>query len=269
MPKDKLTIPDFMRLKKEGRKITMLTAYDYPTALMVEEAGLDMILVGDSLGMTVLGLESTIPVTMEDMLHHTKAVTRAVRNTFVVADLPFMAYNISREQAIANCGILIKEGGADAVKLEGGNPWVVETVRAVVEAGIPVMAHLGLTPQTATQLGGYRVQGKDSDDARRITGQAEALAEAGAFSLVLECVPASLGAEITKALLIPTIGIGAGPDCDGQVLVFHDLVGLFEKFVPKFVKRYANVREIIVHAMAEYAEEVRTGAFPDAQHSFK
>lgn len=269
MERAKLTVPDFLRMKREKQKITMLTAYDYPTALMVEEAGIDMILVGDSLGMTVLGLESTVPVTMNDMLHHTQAVTRAVKNTFVVADMPFMSYNVSREEAIRNAGLLIKQGGADAVKLEGGGQVVVETVQAVIEAGIPVMAHLGLTPQTAVQLGGYRVQGKDLEAARRIKEEATALAQAGAFSLVLECVPASLGEEITVSLGIPTIGIGAGPGCDGQVLVFHDLVGLFEKFTPKFVKQYVNIREPILKAMQQYAEEVRRGAFPDAGHSFK
>lgn len=268
MAEGKLNIPDFARMKREQQKITMLTAYDYPTALMVEEAGIDMILVGDSLGMTVLGLESTVPVTMEDMLHHTRAVTRAARRIFVVADMPFLSYQVNHEEAIRNAGCLIKEGGTDAVKLEGGGP-VVETVRAVVEAGIPVMAHLGLTPQTAAQLGGYRVQGKEPEAARRIKADAVALAEAGAFSIVLECVPASLAREITATIGIPTIGIGAGPDCDGQVLVFHDLVGLFEKFMPKFVKQYVNVREPIIKAMQQYAEEVREGVFPDAEHSFK
>jgi 3-methyl-2-oxobutanoate hydroxymethyltransferase len=268
VPQDKLTVPQILAFKQQGRKITMLTAYDYVQAQLVEEAGVDMILVGDSLGMTMLGLASTVPVTMQDMLHHTKAVVRGAPNTFVVADLPFLSYQVSREAAIRNAGLLIKEGGADAVKLEGGGP-MVEMARAIVEAGIPVQGHLGLTPQTAVQLGGYRVQGREERQARKIVEDARALEEAGCFSLVLECVPTGLAAEITRALSIPVIGIGAGPDCDGQVLVFHDVLGLFRRFVPKFVKQYAQLREPIVEAFRTYVREVQEGEFPDLEHSFK
>lgn len=268
MAREKLTIPKLMAMKQQGQKITMLTAYDYGQAQLVEEAGVDMILVGDSLGMTMLGLPSTVPVTMADMLHHTKAVVRGAPNTFVVADLPFLSYQVSREEAIRNAGLLIKEGGADAVKLEGGGP-MVAVARAVVEAGIPVQGHLGLTPQTATQLGGYRVQGREEEEAQRILRDAKALEEAGCFSLVLECVPAGLAAEITKSLSIPVIGIGAGPHCDGQVLVYHDVLGLFQRFVPRFVKQYAQLRGPIVEALQTYVKEVREGQFPGPEHSFK
>jgi 3-methyl-2-oxobutanoate hydroxymethyltransferase len=266
--KHKITIPKLIGMKEQGAKITMVTAYDYPTALLVDRAGLEMILIGDSVGNTVLGLDGTVPVTMEDMLHHTKAVTRAVREAFVVADMPFMSYNISEEEAIRNAGRLIKEGGADAVKLEGGGP-VVETVRRIVAAGIPVMAHLGITPQTITKLGGFKVQGKDEGAAGMILEDARALAEAGAFSIVLECVPASLGQAVTAAVPVPTIGIGAGPETDGQVLVFHDLVGLFDKFRPKFVKRYADLTTVITEALTSYRDEVREGRFPAEEHCYK
>lgn len=264
----KVTIPLLKEMKARGEKITMVTAYDYPTALLVERAGLEMILVGDSLAMVVLGLKDTIPVTTEEMLHHTKMVTRAVENTFVVADLPFMSYNISREEAIRNAGRFVKEGGAEAVKLEGGEN-MAPVVAEIVKAGISVMAHIGLTPQTATQLGGFRVQGKNAAAAEQLIRDAEALAAAGAFSIVLECVPASLGKEITSRLPIPTIGIGAGPDCDGQVLVFHDLVGLFERFTPKFVKQYADLKKEILAALTAYREDVKTGRFPAEEHCFK
>lgn len=267
MAKEKLSLPQLMAMKQQGRKITMLTAYDYGQAQLVEEAGVDIILVGDSLGMTMLGLASTVPVTMADMLHHTKAVVRGAPNTFVVADLPFLSYQVSREEAIRNAGLLIKEGGADAVKLEGGGP-MVAVARAVVEAGIAVQGHLGLTPQTATQLGGYRVQGRDEEAAKRILEDAKALEEAGCFSLVLECVPASLAAQVTAALSIPVIGIGAGPYCDGQVLVYHDVLGLFQRFVPRFVKQYAQLREPIVEALRTYVREVQEGQFPGPEHSF-
>jgi len=267
MAKEKLSLPQLMAMKQQGRKITMLTAYDYGQAQLVEEAGVDIILVGDSLGMTMLGLASTVPVTMADMLHHTKAVVRGAPNTFVVADLPFLSYQVSREEAIRNAGLLIKEGGADAVKLEGGGP-MVAVARAVVEAGIAVQGHLGLTPQTATQLGGYRVQGRDEEAAKRILEDAKALEEAGCFSLVLECVPASLAAQVTAALSIPVIGIGAGPYCAGQVLVYHDVLGLFQRFVPRFVKQYAQLREPIVEALRTYVREVQEGQFPGPEHSF-
>ena len=268
MAKEKLTIPQILTLKHQGKKITMLTAYDYIQAQLVEEAGVDMILVGDSLGMTMLGLTSTVPVTMADMLHHTKAVVRGAPNTFVIADLPFLSYQVSREEAIRNAGLLVKEGGADSVKLEGGGP-MVAVAKAVVEAGIPVQGHLGLTPQTAVQLGGYRVQGREESQARQILNDARALEEAGCFSLVLECVPMDLAAEITRSLSIPVIGIGAGPHCDGQVLVYHDVLGLFRRFVPKFVKQYVQLREPIVEAFRTYVREVQAGLFPDVEHSFK
>jgi 3-methyl-2-oxobutanoate hydroxymethyltransferase len=266
--KHKITIPELIEMKEQRARITMITAYDYPTALLVDRAGLEMILVGDSVGNTVLGLDSTVPVTMEDMLHHTKAVTRAARYSFVVADMPFLSYQVCQEEAIKNAGRLIKEGGADAVKLEGGAP-VVDTVRRIVAAGIPVMAHLGLTPQTVTQLGGFKVQGREAGAAERILQDARALVEAGAFSVVLECVPAGLGRAVTEAVPVPTIGIGAGPDTDGQVLVFHDLVGLFEKFLPKFVKRYAELTPIITEALTAYRDDVRAGRFPAAEHCYK
>ena len=268
MAREKTTIPQLLAMKQQGQKITMLTAYDYIQAQLVEEAGVDMILVGDSVGMTMLGLPSTVPVTMADMLHHTKAVVRGASNTFVVADLPFLSYQVSREEAIRNAATLIKEGGADAVKLEGGGA-MVAVVRALVEAGIPVQGHLGLTPQTATQLGGYRVQGRERSQAQKIMEDAKALEEAGCFSLILECVPMGLAAEITRTLSIPVIGIGAGPYCDGQVLVFHDVLGLFRRFVPKFVKQYAQLREPIIQAFQTYVREVREGVFPGPEHSFK
>ncbi|MDN5348455.1 MAG: 3-methyl-2-oxobutanoate hydroxymethyltransferase [Clostridia bacterium] len=268
MERKKVTLPHLREMKMRGEKIAMVTAYDYPTALLADRAGMDMLLVGDSLAMVVLGYEGTVPVTMEEMLHHTKAVMRARPAAFVVADLPFLSYQVGREEAIRNAGRFLKEGGADAVKLEGGGA-MVPIVRAVVEAGIPVMGHLGLTPQTASLLGGFRVQGKGAEAAERIMADAKALEEAGAFSLVLECVPSALAAEITAQLKIPVIGIGAGPHCDGQVLVFHDLVGLFDRFLPKFVKRYANLSEEIVAALSQYCQEVRTGVFPGEEHSFK
>lgn len=267
MARKKITLPQLQEMKARGEKITMVTAYDYPSALMADRAEIEMILVGDSLGMVVLGYESTVPVTMEDMLHHTKAVMRARPSCLVVADMPFLSYQVSVSEAVRNAGRLIQEGGADAVKLEGGRA-VVDKVKAIVEAGIPVMGHLGLTPQSATQLGGFRVQGREEEAARRIREEAELLQEAGAFSLVLECIPAMLAKDITSRLNIPTIGIGAGPYCDGQVLVYHDLLGLFERFKPKFVKRYAQLGEEIVRALGQYRQEVRSGAFPGEEHSY-
>ncbi len=254
-------------MKQKGDKITMITAYDYPTAVLVDKSPMDMILVGDSLGMVVLGYESTVPVTMEEMIHHTRAVVRGARDTFVVADLPFLSYQVSVQDAMRNAGRLVKEGGADAVKLEGGAS-VAETVRAVVAAGIPVMGHLGLTPQSAAMLGGYRVQGKDIAAARGIVADAKALESAGAFSLVLEAIPAQLAAVVTRQISIPTVGIGAGPDCDGQVLVIHDALGLFQRFVPKFVKRYASLGDSVRDALASYCQEVEAGQFPAPEHCF-
>ena len=267
MEKKQLTIRDLLEMKRQGRKIKMITAYDYPTAVLVDQSPMDMILVGDSLGMVVLGYESTVPVTMEEMIHHTRAVVRGAANTFVVADLPFMSYQVSAEEAIRNAGRLIKEGGADAVKLEGGGS-MADTVRAIVSAGIPVMGHLGLTPQTATMLGGLKVQARDAEAARTLLSDARALEKAGAFSLVLEAIPAPLAELVTSELSIPTIGIGAGAGCDGQVLVLHDALGLFQRFVPKFVKRYASLGESVAEALAAYCREVDGGIFPGPEHSF-
>lgn len=265
---EKVSIVTLQEMKANGEKITMLTAYDYPTALLVDRAGIDMILVGDSLGMTVLGLDSTVPVTMEDMLHHTRAVMRGVQRCFVVADMPFMSYNITREEAIRNAGRLVKEAGAHAVKLEGGTE-IAPTVKAIVDAGIPVLGHLGLTPQTATKLGGYKVQGRTPEAAQKILEDARALQQAGVMGVVLECVPEALANEITGMLEVPTIGIGAGAGCDGQVLVFHDMLGLFDRFQPRFVKRYRNLAAEIVAALQEYKDEVRRGVFPAEEHTFR
>ncbi len=263
----KITLPYLKEKKRNGQKISMLTAYDYPTAAMVDQAGMDMILVGDSLGMVVLGYDSTVPVTMDDMVHHCKAVNRAVKSAFVVGDMPFMSYNVCAEEAIINAGRIIKEGGCDAVKLEGGME-VADTVAAIVRAGIPVVGHIGLTPQTATMLGGYRVQGKNVESAQQMLDAARALDEAGACSVVMECVPDKLAGKITEAVEMITIGIGAGVDCDGQVLVFHDVVGLFDKFRPKFVKQFVNLHPLIIEAVQGYIKEVESGDFPGKEHSF-
>lgn len=267
MEKKKVAIPQLKEMKKAGKKLKMVTAYDYPTAVLVDKTEIEMILVGDSLGMVVLGYDGTVPVTMEDMIHHIRPVVKGAPNTLIVGDMPFMSYNVSREEAIRNAGRLLKEGGADCVKLEGGAV-VAPTVKAIVDAGIPVMAHIGLTPQTASALGGFKVQGKDAAMAAKLLADAQALEEAGAFAIVLECIPAQLGRLISEKLTIPTIGIGAGPWCDGQVLVTQDMMGLFDRFVPKFVKRYANIGQIMLEAFQKYAEEVNTGVFPDLEHSF-
>jgi 3-methyl-2-oxobutanoate hydroxymethyltransferase len=268
MERKKITISDLMAKKEKGRKITMLTAYDYPTAHMVDKAGIDTILVGDSLGMVVLGYTSTVPVTMEEMIHHTKAVTRGTTYAFVIGDMPFMSYQTSIELAIENAGRFIKEGECDAVKLEGGSE-VAPVVKAIVTAGVPVCAHIGLTPQTATQLSGFKVQGKDAESARSLINAAKDLEKAGAFMVVMECIPEMLASRITRELSIPTIGIGAGKDCDGQVLVYHDLVGLFERFTPKFVKQYIKLGPMILDALKEYKNEVEDGLFPGEEHTFK
>ncbi len=267
MERKKITIAELMAKKGKGRKITMLTAYDYPTAQMVDRAGIDTILVGDSLGMVVLGYTSTVPVTMEEMIHHTKAVTRGTTYAFVIGDMPFMSYQTRIERAIENAGRFIKEGGCDAVKLEGGSE-VAPVVKAIVTAGIPVCAHIGLTPQTATQLSGFKVQGKDAESARNLIIAAKDLEKAGAFMVVMECIPESLASRITRELRIPTIGIGAGKDCDGQVLVYHDTVGLFERFTPKFVKQYIKLGPMIVDALKAYKTEVEDGVFPGEEHIF-
>lgn len=262
----KKTMPDFEKMKQAGEKISMLTAYDYPSAQSVEEAGVDMILVGDSLGMVVLGYDSTVPVTMEEMLHHTKAVCRGAKQTFVVADMPFMSY-ATLDLAIMNAGRLIKEGGADAVKLEGGCT-IVPIVQALTRAGIPVVGHIGLTPQTANQLGGFKVQGRDLDSAKQLVEDGQALEQAGAFSLVLEAIPKQVAGQISTGLKIPTIGIGAGPDCDGQVLVYHDILGLFKRFKPKFVKQYAQLGQDSVQAIQVFHKEVKSNLFPAEEHTF-
>ncbi len=263
----KVMIPDLQTMKKEGRKITMITAYSYPQGLIVDEAGIDVLLVGDSLGMVELGYRDTVPVTMEEMLSHTRAVTRGVRRAHVVGDMPFMSYNISKEQAVTNAGILYKDGGADSVKLEGGLD-MAPTVSAIVKAGIPVFGHIGLTPQTANLLGGFKVQGKSIDQAKRVVDDAVALQDAGAFAIVLEAIPRQLAALITEKLTIPTIGIGGGLDCDGQVLVLHDLVGLFRRFTPKFVKVYADVYSVQLDAVKRYIGDVQSKAFPAEEHTF-
>ena len=262
----KRSIPDFEKMKQAAEKISMLTAYDFPSAQSVEEAGVDMILVGDSLGMVVLGYDSTVPVTMEEMLHHTKAVCRGATQTFVVADMPFMSY-ATLDLAIMNAGRLIKEGGADAVKLEGGYN-LVPIVLALTRAGIPVVGHIGLTPQTANQLGGLKVQGRDLNSAKQLVEDGLALEQAGAFMLVLEAIPKQVAGQISTGLKIPTIGIGAGLDCDGQVLVFHDILGLFKRFKPKFVKQYAELGQVSVNAIQLFHQEVKSGLFPAEEHTF-
>ena len=264
---DKISILEIQRKKDEGNPITMLTAYDFPGATLVDEAGVDLILVGDSLAMTVLGHPNTVSVTVDEMLHHCKAVARGARRAFLIGDMPFMSYQAARSEAIHNAGRFLKEGNMDAIKLEGGRE-IAETIKAIVDAGIPVMGHLGLTPQTATKLGGYKVQARTADSARRLREDALILQEAGCFSLVLEAVPAPVGEAISKKLTIPTIGIGAGPGCDGQVLVFHDVLGLFDRFVPKFAKQYADLRRPILEALRTYRAEVESGAFPTKEHSF-
>jgi len=262
---NKLTVKNISALKGK-RKITVLTAYDFPTAKLVDETGMDIVLVGDSVGMVCLGYESTLPVTMDDMLHHTRAVKRAVKHALLVTDMPFGSYrNVG--SAVKNAKALTHEGGADAVKLEGGQG-VLSEVKAIVRTGIPVMGHLGMLPQSIRELGGYKVQGKDGESARRLLAEAKGLAEAGAFALVLECIPDKLAGAITASIGIPTIGIGAGPQCDGQVLVSHDLLGMFEKFVPSFVKRYADLAPQIAGGIAAFRDEVKSGAYPDAEHSF-
>ena len=268
MERKKVTISDLMAKKESGEKITMITAYDYPTAKMVDQAGIDTILVGDSLGMVVLGYDSTVPVTMDEMLHHSKAVMRAIQYAFVIGDMPFMSYQISIEKAVENAGRFIKEGSCDAVKLEGGSE-VAPVVKAIVGAGIPVCAHIGLTPQTATKLGGFKVQGKDAESARDLINSAKDLENARAFMIVMECIPDIIASRITKEINIPTIGIGAGKDCDGQVLVYHDTVGLFDRFTPKFVKQYIKLGPMIVDALKDYKKEVEEGTFPGKEHIFK
>ncbi len=268
MSSDKVTTATIRKMKSDDKPITMLTAYDYSLAKIVDDAGIDMILVGDSLGNVILGYDSTLPVTMEDMIHHVKAVCRGAGRAMVVADMPFLSYEVSVEEAVYNAGRLLKEGGAQAVKLEGGQE-VAEAVSRIVDAGIPVVGHLGLTPQSVHQMGGYKVQGKDEAAAKKLIADAKALEEAGVFSIVLECVPAALARIVTEMLQVATIGIGAGPSCDGQVLVINDMLGLYPRTSPKFVKKYVNLHEYVAVALRQYKEEVEARSFPGPEHCFK
>jgi 3-methyl-2-oxobutanoate hydroxymethyltransferase len=264
----KITIHDLLRKKGEQKKITMLTAYDYPFARIVDEAGIDAIIVGDSVAMVVQGLENTLPVSMDEMIYHTKIVSRAVKNAMVIGDLPFMSYQISVEEAVRNAGRFLKEAGASGVKIEGGAE-TAEHIRAMTKADIPVMAHIGLTPQSIHRMGGYKVQGRFEESAKGLIEEAHIAEDAGAFSVLLEAIPMGLAQQITKDLKIPTIGIGAGPYCDGQVLVLHDVIGLFERFLPKFAKRYVNLKDESLKAIKTFKEEVEKGIFPSEGHSFK
>lgn len=264
----KNTVITIQQAKENGEKLTMLTAYDYSTAKLIDEAGINMILVGDSLGMVVLGYEDTLSVTMEDMIHHTAAVARGAKNAFLVADMPFMSYQTSVYDAVVNAGRLMKEGRAQAVKLEGGKE-VAEHIRAITNASIPVVGHLGLTPQSLNAFGGFKVQGKSEEAAKKLIEDALAIEEAGAVAMVLECVPAKLAELISKKVKIPTIGIGAGAGCDGQVLVYQDMLAMFSDFKPKFVKHFGQIGEQMKAAFAQYSEEVKSGAFPAQEHTFK
>ncbi len=268
MSSDKVTILDIQQAKEEGRKLVMVTAYDYPFGLLATEAEVDIVLVGDSVGMVVMGLEGTVEVTMEHMIHHIKAVVRGCKGPLVVGDMPFMSYNTSIREAIHNAGRLMKEGGCDVVKLEGGVDFAA-TIEAIVKAGISVQGHIGLTPQTAGALGGFKMQGRDAMAAMRIVDDAKALENAGVFSIILEAVPAPLGKLVTEAVKVPVIGIGAGSDVDGQVLVTHDMIGLFDKFIPKFVKQYTQIRPTILDALNQFKEDVQSVTFPGPEHSFK
>ena len=263
----KNTVATLKQQKLDGDKITMLTAYDYSTAKLMDQCGINTILVGDSLGMTMLGYEDTLSVTMEDMIHHTAAVARGAKNALVVGDMPFMSYQTSVYDAVGNAGRLIKEGRCQAVKLEGGAA-VCPQIRAITDAQIPVVAHIGLTPQSVNAFGGFKVQGKSEEAAKRILEEAKAVEEAGAIAVVLECVPAKLAALITKSISIPTIGIGAGPDCDGQVLVYQDMLAVFSDFKPKFVKHFADVGTAMREGFLAYIQEVKDGTFPAPEHTF-
>jgi 3-methyl-2-oxobutanoate hydroxymethyltransferase len=267
MEQAKLTVLDIRARKNSGSMITSLTAYDYPWALLIDKAGIDIILVGDSLGMVVLGYEDPVAVTMNEMVHHTRAVSMAVKRSLVVGDMPFGSYNSSFEKAVENATRLIKEGGADSVKLEGGKN-MAPVVETIVKAGIPVQGHIGLTPQTVSALGGYKAQGKSAEAARALIEDARALEDAGCFSIVLEAVTAQIARMVTEAVSIPTIGIGSGIHCDGQVLVTHDMVGLFDRFTPKFVKQYAKINESINQAIISYKEDVEKRRFPEEKHAF-
>lgn len=265
--KKKTTIPRFLKMKKEGNKFTMVTAYDYALATQVDKTDIEMILVGDSAAMVMLGYQSTVPISMDTLVTLATAVVKGAPNTFIVGDMPFLSYEVSKEKAIENAGRFMKEAGVDCIKLEGGKR-MADTVASIVKAGIPVMGHIGLTPQSSSQLGGFRVQGKNLIVAEKLLEDALALEEAGAFCIVLEAIPNPVAQVITERLKIPTIGIGAGPSCDAQVLVIHDLLGLFERFVPKFVKQYAQIGQDIVKALSQFDTEVKTGEFPDEEHSY-
>lgn len=264
----KNTVLTFQQAKENKDKLTMLTAYDYSTAKLIDEAGVNSILVGDSLGNVILGYEDTISVTMDDMIHHGAAVARGAKNALVIIDMPFMSYQTSVYDALVNAGRLMKEGRGDAVKLEGGIE-VCPQIKAIVDAGIPVCAHIGLTPQSINAFGGFKVQGKSEEAAKKLLEDAKAVEEAGAFAVVIEGVPAKIAALITEKVSIPTIGIGAGKDCDGQVLVYQDMLGMFSDFTPKFVKRYASIGEVMKDAFGKYIQEVKSGAFPEEQHTYK
>jgi 3-methyl-2-oxobutanoate hydroxymethyltransferase len=263
----RVTLQELFKKKREGRKITMLTAYDYPFAKMVDEAGIDAILVGDSLAMVVQGLENTLPVTMDEMVYHTKMVSRAAKRAMVVADMPYLSYQAGSDEAVRNAGRFLKESDAQAVKTEGGRE-IEDVVRAMTRAEIPVIAHIGLTPQALHKMGGFRVQGKTEEAAQRLIDDALILEDAGAFAIILEAIPAEVAGRISGALAIPTIGIGAGPLCDGQVLVLHDIMGLFDRFLPRFAKRYVNLLEEASRAVKQYKDEVEKGEFPAKEHSF-
>ena len=265
--KKRKTILNIQKMKADGEKISVLTCYDYPTARILDSCGIDMLLVGDSLGVVVAGHENTLPVTVEEMIYHTRSVMRAEPKAFVVADMPFLSYQVSLDEARRNAGRLVKEGGAAAVKLEGGEN-IASTIHAIVAMDVPVMGHIGLTPQSIHRMGGYRVQGKKEEQADQLLADAHAVQSAGAFAVVLEGIPLKLARRITAELSIPTIGIGAGPHCDGQVLVIHDILGLCEKYSPKFVKKYADVKAVMTDAVQRYRTEVKEGAFPTEEHSF-
>jgi len=264
---EKVTVPEIVKMKQAGRKIAVLTAYDYSFARILDDAGIDILLVGDSVGSVIQGRDSTLPVTLEEMIYHTKAVARGRKRALLVGDMPFLSYQVSVEEAKRNAGRFLSEGGAEAVKIEGGEP-MSKTIEVIVQMGIPVMGHVGLTPQSIHRFGGYKIQGKKKEARERIVRDALAVEEGGAFSVVLEGIPLDLAEEITKKLSIPTIGIGAGMHCDGQVLVVHDMLGLFDMYTPKFVKRYADLKGIMGDAVKRFIAEVRDGSFPDDEHSF-
>jgi len=267
MERQKITVPEIQAKKSRREKILMLTSYDYPLALLADRAGMDMILVGDSLGMTMLGYENTLPVTMDEMIHHAKAVRRGARYALLIGDMPFMAYQANIQEAVRNAGRFLKEAGMEAIKLEGGKE-MAATVRAIVDSGIPAMGHIGLTPQSINRLGGFKTQGRDATTARILIEDAVALEEAGCFAVLLEAIPDRVAAIITERLTIPVIGIGAGPHCDGQLLIVHDLLGLFDRFTPKFAKKYVDLSAEILKALATYCQEVQSGAFPGPEHCF-